>query len=217
MNSIHDMGGMENLGPIKPDNTFRAFSANWEGRVFAMVIASPSSRNIDAGRHARERIPGPEYISMTYFERWKRALCLELVEGGFVGEEELATGVPAAGSAASTPRFKPENVQPVLSRGSPYVRPSANPPAFHIGQSIRAKLMSPAGHTRMPRYVRGRVGTVERYHGAHVFPDTHAHVADENPHHLYGVRFHARDLWGDHADARLSVNLDIWEPSLERI
>ena len=85
MNGVHDMGGMENLGFLEPDASAPAFHAPWEARVFAMVLASRSSRNIDAGRHARERIPGPEYLAMTYFERWHRALRMELEARPLVG------------------------------------------------------------------------------------------------------------------------------------
>jgi nitrile hydratase len=64
--------------------------------------------------------------------------------------------------------------------------------------------------------VRGRVGVIERLHGAHVFPDTHAHTGEDDPRPLYSVRFTARELWGPDADARDSVSLDLWEPYLER-
>ena len=57
--------------------------------------------------------------------------------------------------------------------------------------------MHPVGHTRLPRYARGRAGVVERVHGAHVLPDANAHGAGEQPQWLYTVRFAARELWGD--------------------
>jgi nitrile hydratase len=53
-------------------------------------------------------------------------------------------------------------------------------------------------------------------HGTHVFPDSHAHGQGEDPRPLYGVRFTARELWGEAANPRDTVTLDLWEPYLER-
>ena len=68
-------------------------------------------------------------------------------------------------------------------------------------------------HTRLPGYVAGRVGTVERVHGAHVFPDTHAHDLGEQPEWLYNVVFDATDLWADAAPGQ-RVSVDAWESYL---
>ena len=54
---------------------------------------------------------------------------------------------------------------------------------------MRAKNIHPTTHTRLPRYVRGHVGTVERIHGCHVFPDSAATEAGEDPQWLYTVVF----------------------------
>ena len=61
---------------------------------------------------------------------------------------------------------------------------------------MRAKNINPPTHTRLPRYVRGHVGMIERVIGCHVFPDSNASGAGENPQWLYTVRFDGRDLWG---------------------
>ena len=60
--------------------------------------------------------------------------------------------------------------------------------------------MHPRGHTRLPRYARGKRGVIHRCHGIHVFPDTHAHGQGEQPQPLYSVRFDARELWGEAAE-----------------
>ena len=75
--------------------------------------------------------------------------------------------------------------------------------------------MHPSGHTRLPRYVRGHVGTIERVHGCHVFPDANAAGAGENPQWLYAVRFDGRELWGAESDPKLKVSVDAWEPYLD--
>ena len=78
------------------------------------------------------------------------------------------------------------------------------------------KSANPPGHTRLPRYARGREGEIVALRGTHVFPDSNAHGRGEDPHPLYTVRFMARELWGPDAAPRDSVCLDLWEPYLER-
>ena len=215
MNGVHDMGGMHGLGPIAPELDEPVFHAEWERRVHALVIASPTRGNIDAGRHQRELIPGPDYLRMTYYEKWFTALTEMLLKGGAVTPEELASGRADPSAPKATPRLAPQMVAPALARSGSHRRPPAGAPAFKVGDKVRARNLNPAGHTRLPRYARGRQGVIERCHGAHVFPDSHAHGGGEDPRPLYTVRFTARELWGPDA-AGDSVSLDLWEPYLER-
>jgi hypothetical protein len=101
------------------------------------------------------------------------------------------------------------------AEGSPKLRPVAAQPRFQPGAAVRARNMHPTGHTRLPRYVRGRTGVIERHHGAHVFPDSNAQFLGEAPQHLYTVRFAAREVWGEAAHTRDAVYLDLWESYLE--
>jgi len=215
MNGVHDMGGMHGLGPVAPEPDEPVFHHDWEARVHAMNLASPTRGNIDAGRHRLELIPGPDYLRMTYYERWLTRLENLLVAGGFVTAAELASGRADPGAPKSTPVRTAASVEAALTGPYSYVREAA-PPRFAVGETVRARNLNPRGHTRLPRYVRGRTGVIERLHGAHVFPDVHAHGAGEDPHPLYSVRFTARELWGPDAPARDTVRLDLWEPYLER-
>ena len=88
-------------------------------------------------------------------------------------------------------------------------------PQFAIGATVRVRNMHPPGHTRLPRYVRGHVGTIERVRGCHVFPDSNASGAGENPQWLYSVCFEGRELWGADGDPTAKVSVDAWEPYLE--
>ncbi len=216
MNGVHDMGGMHGLGPIDPLPKEPLFHHDWESRVLAMNIASPTRSNIDAGRHQRELIPGPEYLAMTYYEKWFRGLSERLISRGFATAEELASGHTVSGTPPATPHLKPDGVTAAMTRPGSYVREVTNAPLFAQGDRVRCLNLNPTGHTRLPRYVRGCVGEIETWHGAHVYPDSHAHDAGEDPRHLYGVRFSARELWGPDAHPRDSVRLDLWEPYLER-
>lgn len=216
MNGVHDMGGQHGHGAIIPEPEGNPFHTRWEGRVHAMVIASPSRGNIDAGRHQRELIPGATYLAMSYYERWFEGLRRMLLAGGFVSGEELATASADPAAPMAKPRLAPDDVPMALARAGSYLRESAAKPAFIVGDRVRARNLNPVGHTRLPRYARGRLGIIVHHHGAHVFPDSHAHGGGEHPQPLYTVRFTARELWGARASPRDTVSLDLWEPYLER-
>jgi len=85
---------------------------------------------------------------------------------------------------------------------------------FKVGQTVRARNIHPTGHTRLPRYVRGKLGTIHLDHGVHLFPDTNANFLGENPQHLYSVRFAVREL-GQQASSRDAIYFDMWDDYLE--
>ena len=214
MNGVHDMGGMANLGEIVIEADEPVFHHAWEGRVHAMTVASPTRTNIDAGRHQRELIPGPEYLAMSYYEKWFRSLTELLVARGLATPAEIAAGRAAPGFEMSTPVLSAEAVADRLARRGSYLREGAAP-LFAEGAAVRTRNLNPPGHTRLPRYARGRQGVIVARRGTHVFPDSHAHGKGEDPRPLYTVRFSARELWGPDANPRDSVCLDLWEPYLE--
>lgn len=215
MNGAHDMGGMHGLGPVAPETDPPVFHYAWEARVHALTMASPTRANIDAGRHQRELIPGPDYLRMSYYEKWLTGLCALLLKSGLLTEDELTSGRARADSAKATPLLAAAAVPAVLTRTGSYEREVATSPRFAAGDPVRALNLNPTGHTRLPRYVRGRPGIVERCHGAHVLPDSNAHALGETPQYLYLVRFEARELWGPDASPVDNVRLDLWEGYLE--
>jgi len=208
MNGVHDMGGMHGLGPVAPEADEPVFHADWERRAFAMAMTAPTR----GGRHARERIPGAAYLRMSYYERWLAGLCMALVEQGVVTADELSSGKADPSTPKRTDAATADRVRRLLTTAGSYMRDAPAPPAFKAGDRVRARNLNPVGHTRLPRYVRGRVGVVERRHGAQVYPDTATGEAQA----LYTVRFAARELWGPDASPRDVVLVDLWEPYLER-
>lgn len=217
MNGIHDMGGMEGLGPIEREENEPVFHAEWERRVLALTRAAAAGGewNIDASRHSRERIPAGEYLRMSYYERWYTGLLTLLTEAGLVTPEELKSGRSAPGAPKGVPALRAERVAAALTEGRRTTREVPVEPKLRVGQKVRARNIHPHGHTRLPRYARGKVGMIDRQHGAHVFPDTNAHFQGENSHHLYSVRFEARELWGAEATDGGAVFIDLWEAYLE--
>jgi nitrile hydratase subunit beta len=219
VNGVHDMGGMHGMGSVQPEQDEPVFHHHWEARVFALARAMGKFGrwNIDASRHQRELIPPAEQLRMSYYERWLEGLSELLVGHDFVTAEELATGHPMAGAVTLTPALPADKVPTFIAAGSPASRSSNRPPRFRPGERIRARNLNPTGHTRLPRYVRGRTGIVDRVHGVFVFPDTNAHFLGEDPQHVYSVRFEARELWGDGTASSDSVYVDLWENYLDGI
>jgi nitrile hydratase beta subunit len=217
VNGVHDMGGMHGMGPIAPEPNEPVFHERWEARVYALnrAMGILGKWNIDAGRHSRERIPPADYLRMSYYEKWLAGLIMLLKESGLATQAELEAGRPAPGSVKATPALTTEEVATVVAARGSFERPVNAPPRFAVGQPVRARKINPTGHTRLPRYARGRIGIVDRVHGAHVFPDSNAHFRGENPQHLYSVRFSARELWGEEAASRDAVYIDLWESYLD--
>jgi nitrile hydratase len=218
MNGVHDMGGFQNMGPVQYEKNEPVFHARWEGRVYALSRSMGAWRkwNLDASRHYVESIPAADYLRMSYYERWLVRLEGQLVRFGFVTPEELESGRAAAGSAKVKPVLTLETSSRWLNRGLPSSADPDFPPQFRVGQQVRARNLNPAGHTRLPRYARGKMGVVALDHGVHDFPDTKAHFKGDKRQHVYSVRFTARELWGEGASPVDSVYLDMWDDYLER-
>jgi nitrile hydratase len=217
MNGVHDMGGMHGMGPIRREANEPVFHAPWEGRVFALNMAVRAGRrwNIDAGRYEIELLPPADYLQMTYYERWLARLVSLLVKTSLVTRDEIESGRPAPGSPKAQPVLTADRVPTMVRNGAAASRQVPVPPRFAVRQRVRARKLNPVGHTRLPRYLRGRVGTIDRDHGVYVFPDTNALFRGETPQHVYSVRFAARELWGDEASPRDAVYADLWDDYLE--
>jgi nitrile hydratase len=217
MNGVHDMGGMQGFGPIEYEDHEPVFHAAWEARVFALnrAVGAFGKWNIDASRHQREQIPAAEYLRMSYYEKFLVGMIELLIKSGLVSTAEVQSGKPARGSKKVTPALTADKVPAFVAKGVPASRNTPAAPKFRVGQRIRARNIHPAGHTRLPRYARGKFGTIERDHGVFVFPDTNAHFAGENPQHVYSVRFDARELWGAQANPLDAVYVNLWDDHLE--
>ena len=217
MNGIHDMGGMTCFGAIRREDREPLFHADWERRVFGMNLVGMAFLGpVDRARHAIERMDPAEYLTSSYYEHWLAALVMLAKELGYVTDEELATGRVARVKPTPHPPLDAQQVEGLVRGGMPATRDTERKPAFGVGYTVRARNLEITGHTRLPRYVRGRVGVVTALHGSHVFPDTAAHDRGENAHPLYTVRFEAKELWGDNVTRRDCVYIDLWEDYLER-
>jgi len=214
MNGIHDMGGMHGLGPVVRDKDEPVFHEEWERRVWGLSRAlGPWGRGRWGSlRYELERIPAAEYLRMSYYERWFTVMVDRLLRTGLVTRAELEASKADATRPRPTPPALPVPGAAVSARENGGVG------RFKIGQRVRSRNVHPEGHTRQPRYTRGKRGTVIRDNGVFALQDTDVtgRPLGGRPQHVYTVRFTARELWGDESSSRDCVYVDLWEDYLER-
>jgi nitrile hydratase beta subunit len=215
MNGIHDMGGMQDMGPIKYEKNEPVFHAPWEGKIYAMSAAVTATRKLRLGlRPPIENLPPVEYLRMSYYELWLTSLTERLVVSDLVTRSEIESGRAALGSTKAALAVSPPDAVAAIFR-VPERRKESVTSRFHTGQLVRARNINPVTHTRLPRYARGKAGTINRDHGVFAFMDTNAYGLGDKPQHLYSVRFSARELWGEQAAPQDAVYLDLYDDYLE--
>jgi len=220
MDGIHDLGGRQGFGPVVREEDEPVFHGRWEAFVFTLanrMLTEGICANVDQFRHAIERIDPVAYLTHGYYGRWLGGMETLLLETGHLDadaltERLLARGGHTSDRVAARPKPNPDQVPPPTMRGA--AREVAAQPRFALGESVRTALTSVSGHTRLPAYARGRVGTVAGIQGGWVLPDTNAHGRGEHPQHLYSVRFEGAELWGSEAEPRQALYLDLFESYL---
>ncbi len=214
MNSIHDLGGMDGFGHVSPEADEPPFHEEWEGRVLAMQRAMGITGvwSIDQSRASIEAMNPVDYLTFSYYKKWFLGLEHRLELHGLIDADEIAAGRALRPGKQLARKLTVADV-PTLKRGE-YARPAATEPRFGAGDRVRTRNLNPVTHTRLPRYARDKIGTVEAIRGCHVYPDTVAIGAGEDPQWLYTVVFAARELWGDDADPGLTVSIEAFEPYL---
>lgn len=226
MNGVHDLGGAHGFGPVIRQGNEEAHHSAWEKRAHAMgyVLTRTGVFNLDEFRFARESMVPAHYLAARYFERTLFAIERNLVAKGVVAEGAVSARARELSRAADKSAFRAGGTTPSdqLERFLPLRRdlPRATldtPPRFRPGDSVITRNLNPEGHTRLPRYARGKRGVVDRLHGPQVFPDARAHGLGDRPQYLYSVRFNARELWGEESDPNGGVHLDLWESYLEAL
>ena len=212
MNGAHDMGGMQDMGSIAPQTDEPIFHADWERRMFALFnavdVAWPYRRT------QIELIPPADYLRMSYYEKWLAALPQILTKTGMASAAEIESGK----ASGTNTQWHVLTVAEVAMWNVPEAATTeriAAPTQLHVGQRVRARNLNPVGHTRLPRYLRGKIGTIARDGGIEELQDTEIQGLGPKQQHVYTVRFAARELWGDQASPHDCVYADLWEGHLE--
>lgn len=221
MDGIHDLGGKHGFGKVVREPDEPAFHERWEAAVFAMMQASAAAGalpNADRFRHAIERVDPAAYLLHGYYGRWLGAVETLLVEAGIVRQQDIdARAMQGGASREELVAARPAAVPDPM--GTPSGSLNSDRPVgkgrFSPGDRVLTAREVKSGHTRLPAYARGRLGTVIRDQGGWVYPDTNAHGLGEHPTRLYTVRFDGRELWGG-GDPNIKVNLDLFEPYLSK-
>ena len=213
-NSVHDMGGMHGFGPVVPEPNEPVFHEDWEKRVYALqrAIGATGLWTIDGGRASLENLPPLAYLAASYYKRWFLGLERRVVGHGLVGEDEIAAGHSLRPGVRLNRKMTLEDAK--KRSFAHFDRPAPGPARFKAGDSVRTRNIHPPTHTRLPRYARGKFGTIEAVRGCHVFPDSAALGSGDNPQWLYTVVFGGRELWGEEADPTIKVSIEAFEPYL---
>jgi nitrile hydratase len=216
MNGVHDLGGMHGFGPIDLGPYGRATThADWERRLIGIQeLTADRYFNLDAFRYGIERMDPAHYLRSTYFERWLETIVTNMVEGGFLTVDELADRTELLRRQPDAALPRPDADAVIASAPAPEPALGASAPRFAPGDIVITRNVHPTGHFRLPRYARGKRGTIHLVHGPAVFPDTNAQGLGADPQVVYNVRFDGRELWGDSAEPGTMVSIDLWESYL---
>jgi nitrile hydratase subunit beta len=207
VDGIHDLGGMQGFGPVEHTAAEPVFHHKWEGTARALMNAVAGVVEASGGefRHSIERMDPGHYLTSSYYEHWLTGAATLAVEHGLVTLAELEAR--AGGSVPlSGPVLAPEVTDP---------GPDVTAPRFAPGDVVRVREWHTPGHTRCPRYVRGKTGTVVRVDGIQPVPDVEAHGTASRREPTYSVRFEAAELWQD-GQRGAAVHVDLWDGYLER-
>jgi len=216
MNGIHDMGGMDGFGKIEVEANEPPFHERWEGRVLALqrALGYAGAWHIDDSRYAQESLPPRVYLGASYYWRWALGMQKNLLERGYVTDEEIGAGHSLQSAKPLARKLTAEVVRAGMTRNS-FFRQQQGPARYKPGDRVRARNVNPQTHTRLPRYARGKLGVVELIHGCHAYPDSVATAHGDDPQWLYTVVFDGREIWGADADPTLKISIDAFEPYLE--
>ncbi|MEM7030849.1 MAG: nitrile hydratase subunit beta [Chloroflexota bacterium] len=219
MNSIHDMGGMHGFGKIPHEADEPVFHARWEGRVYAMAMYA--SIGVPGGfRYMIEKMNPTHYLSASYYEKWLYARTQGMLEKGIFSQQELDAKIdyfsanPEAQPPVVTDAERVEKALHALFRQQPKDPQGPELPKFKAGDIVQAKNMHPVGHTRLPRYCRGKQGIVDFVYDDWRVDDTPPPGEEHAIEPLYRIKFEGRELWGDEAEPNQVLYIDMFESYL---
>jgi nitrile hydratase subunit beta len=222
MDGIHDCGGMHGFDQVERETDEPFFHSDWERRAFALTMAMPfiSLTGDDQFRREIERMSPTHYLDSSYYEKWLEATISLAKEHGLTTDDELTGGAvaPIPEKFKDNPPAVAEEVWDNIHFGASQALPDADvPQKYSVGDRVQTVANLGSGHTRLPRYARGKTGTIESAYGTFIYADSNAATYDPSPVHLYTVVFDATELWGEEGAAGDSVTLDMFEPYLMRV
>lgn len=221
MNSIHDIGGMHGIGELPFEDNEPLWHGDWEAKTFGVHILTLMTGfyTADETRHSMERIPALHWLGAPYYEHWLDGTEMLLIEKGLATAEELKAGHarhPLPEWAQALTPIAAEDVPSVATTNHPVTGDLPEPPRFAVGDKVRTRNINPRSHTRLPRYTRGKVGTVAAYYAACLYADGRAQGDMAALSHTYSIRFEGTELWGPDAGVKDALYIDLYETYLEQ-
>ena len=220
MNGVHDLGGMDNFGPLNIEKNEPVFHQEWERRTFGMLLSMMAAGyfKTDEVRRETELMPPADYLGADYYEKWLFSLENILLEKNVLTREELEKGKSLRQSGGMALQVPPlDRVQYAMRNPVPVNLDMDLPRKFNVGDKIIARNINPVHHTRIPRYIRSRRGIVEQYHGIYLLPDTNAHGGPDKPQGVYNVKFSSAELWGDALPANDFIYIDLFDDYMDLV
>lgn len=224
----HYVGGLEGLPqPLILDK--RVFAEDWEQRIFGIHVAMMGlSSHLSSAlpgypladvptefhhkwtwahlRTAAEAMNPFDYFKYRYYEKWLGGVTEFLIDKGYLTEQEITSRTAELTAARTTAENAAidEQVLDYLRHGDSPRRDVAHP-RFTIGQRVRIADVPAADHTRLPGFLRARIGTVRRvFEGDYAyFVHTGDGIGDPMP--VYLVEFTPEELWGERAEPGANI------------
>ncbi|GEL17892.1 nitrile hydratase subunit beta [Pseudonocardia asaccharolytica] len=221
MNGVHDLGGTDGLGPVVIPEHEPVWRAEWEKTAFALFPTNFRAGlfGVDMFRFGIEQMHPAVYLLSPYYEHWLHSAEHYATRAGVIDPAELDAKTQYYLDHPDEPlpdRKDPDLlafVDAAVKQGAPARRESSRQPKFQVGDRVTVVDDSPRGHTRKARYIRGKSGVVELAHGTFIYPDSAGNGGEDDPQHVYTVKFTGEELWGaDAAEPGGVVYVDVWEP-----
>ena len=224
MNGIHDVGGMHGFGAVLPEENEPVFHQPWEGRVYTMLrqFAGRFPAKVPGlARDIIEQIEPARYLSIPYYERFLEVLEKRALAEGIITEAELEARMKLIEDCGADPIPRSEDTEAAKSLIISLKTNQLHPPIgvgsalFAAGDKVVARNLNWSGHNRLPRYIRGKRGWIERVNGCHLIEDSHSDALGPNPQTVYTVGFEGAEVWGPECEANLKIYMELWEGYLE--
>ncbi|HZA12456.1 nitrile hydratase subunit beta [Mycobacterium sp.] len=239
----HYLGGLDGL-PEPLNLEKRVFVQEWEKRIFGIHVAMMGlSNHLDSAlpRYPISEVPtafkdewtwadlrtGAEamnpfdYFKFRYYEKWLGGITQFFIDKGYISQDELTKRTKQL-DGEQTPAADPipaidEQVLEYLHKGDSPRRDVAHA-KFAVGDKVRITNVPAGAHTRLPGYLRARIGTVQRvFEGDYAyFRHTGDGIGDPMP--IYIVEFPPAELWGERAEpGPETIYAELFEAYLEAV
>ncbi len=217
MNGVHDIAGMENLGPLNIEKNEPVFHEDWERMIYSITIALMASGyfKTDEVRSATEQMPPADYLQARYYEKWLFSIEKILIDRNVLTRQEIESGKSSRDDGFSLAPVPLDKLKYAMTNPIPASLDIDVAQKFNVGDKIITRNINPAHHTRIPRYIRGKRGVIEMHHGVFLLPDTNAHGGPDKPQNVYNVRFSAAELWGDDPSPNDYIYIDLFDDYMD--